>query len=311
MSKNISEVLLSTLSFASLSLCLPAAWRRAYEVTSGLTGLTRRRYRQFFSYDVPGTMQQIKGEIYSGVFKAIDPLPDERIIRGMTWFRRGISQNNAYDELIYYWSALENLDKLLEEALPSRCCKKEPKLGKGMLRFFVTVLKYDADAYWVLKNTRNDIIHGLVPLSRELTEKVRAQLPELRRACIAAFCFLLRIEPKIESRISEQLVGRGQPFSGHLEVDINLATVPSLEQIGQQPWIELPPNKLALAINEDGTLNANFDLKIGQTKMHNATLAGDEFSFAVYGAERRGDVKATHKKANGTAKQLTPRSGDA
>jgi len=303
MAKDITEVLLSTLAFASLSECPPAEWRRAYEATSGLTS---RRYRQHFSYHVPGTMQQIASEIYTGVFKSIDPLPDERLIRAMTWFRRGLSQDNVYDELIYYWTAFETLNGLLEAALPEPACKREPKLGKGILRYFVTHLSYDTDGYWVLKDTRNDIIHGLVPLSRELTDKVRTQLPELRRSCIAALCFLLGIEREIEDMIADQIIARGEPFSGHMEVDIDLPSVPPLKQIGQQPWIEFPPNKLTLGINEDGTLNAKIDVKIGETVAHNAKLVREEIYFAIYGTERRSNLAATHKTSDGVVSKLTP-----
>ena len=243
MAKDISEVLLSTLSFAGLSECPPANWRRAYETTPGLT---IRRYRQYFTYHVPGTMQQIETYIYSEVFRSIDPLPDERILRAMTWFRRGLSQENVYDELIYYWTAFETLNGLLEAALPEPVCKREPKLGKGMLRFFVARLRYGTDSYWVLKNTRNDIIHGLIPLTRELTDKIRSQIPELRRSCIAALCFLLGIASEIEDRIADQIIARGEPFSGHMEVNIDFPDIPPLEQIGQQPYIEFPANKLAL-----------------------------------------------------------------
>jgi hypothetical protein len=301
MAKDINEVLLSTLAFASLSECPPAEWRRAYEVTSGLTV---RRYRQYFNYHVPGTMQQIVNEIYTGVFKSIDPLPDERVIRAMTWFRRGLSQDNVYDELIYYWSALENLDGLLKAVLTKRCCGNEPRLGKGMLRFFVANLAYKTDDYWVLKNTRNDVIHGLVPLSRELTQKIRNQLPELRRSCIAALCFLLGIESEIEDRIADQIIARGEPFSGHMEVDIDLPDIPPLEQIGQQPYIEFPPNKLALSIKEDGTLNAKIDVRIGKTVVRNAKLIGEKIDFAIYGTKRRSILAATHKRSDGTVDQL-------
>jgi hypothetical protein len=303
--KDITEVLLSTLAFASLSECPPAQWRRAYEVTSGLTV---REYRQYFNYHVPGTMQQIANEIYTGVFKSIDPLPDERIIRAMTWFRLGLSQDNVYDELIYYWSALENLDGLLKGVLTKRCSEKEPRLGKGMLRFFVTSLGYKTDDYWVLKNTRNDVIHGLVPLSRDLTQKIRNQLPELRRSCIAALCFLLEIESVIEDRIADQIIARGEPFSGHMEVCIDLPSVPPLNQIGQHPWLEFPPNNLTLAVKEDGSLDVKLDVKIGKTVVRNAKILGDKIDFAIYGAERRGDAKVTHKKANGTVTPLTPRT---
>jgi len=214
----------------------------------------------------------------------------------------------VHDELIYYWSALENLDGLLKSVLTKRCCAREPRLGKGMLRFFVTRLQYNTDDYWVLKNTRNDVIHGLVTLSRELTQKIRAQLPELRRSCIAALCFLLEIETEIEDGIANQIVARGEPFSGHMEVAIDLPTVPPLEQIGQQPWIEFPPNKLTLAINEDGTLNAKIDVKIGKTEIHNASWIGETIDFAIYGAKRRSNVAMTHRRPDGTVSELAPRA---
>ena len=310
MAKDISEVLLSTLSFSSLSECPPANWRRAYEATPGLT---IRRYRQFFSYRVPGTMQQIGSRIYSEVFRSIDPLPDERILRAMTWFRKALSQDNSYDELIHYWSVLENLDGLLGTALlplpkgftnTNRGRFAEPKIGKGMIRFFVRVLHYKPDQYWRLKNTRNDIVHGLVPLSRGLTKKVHRQLPILRRSSVAALCYILGINAMIERAIARQILARGKPFSGHMEMDIEFPTIPPLEQTGKQPWIEFPPNKLTLAINSDGTLNAKIDMKIGKTVPHNAKLVGDKIDFVIHGAERRGKVEATHKRNDGTVEQL-------
>lgn len=314
MARDIAEVLLSTLSFASLSECPSAAWRRAYEITPGLA---IRRYRQFFSYRVPGTMQRVESRIYSEIFRTIDPLPDERIFRAMTWFRKALSQDNPYDELIHYWSTLENLDGLLEAALPglpvgftntNRGRFKEPTSGKGMIRFFVRTLHYKPDQYWKLKHTRNDIVHGLVPLSRALTKKVRDQLPILRRSCIAALGYILGIRSQIERAIAGQILARGEPFSGHMEVDIELPIVPPLQQIGQQPWIEFPPNKLALAVNEDGSLSAKIDVKIGKTVVHNATLVGDKIDFAIYGAERRHNLAGTHKKSDGTVSQLTPKA---
>jgi len=311
--KDTTEVLLGTLSFASLSECPPANWRRAYEATPGLSV---RRYRQYFTYHVPGTMQQVKTHIYSEIFRTIDPLPDERILRAMTWFRKALSQDNAYDELVHYWSVLETLDGLLEATLATlplgftntnRGRFKEPPSGKGMIRFFVRRLHYKPDQYWKLKNTRNEIVHGLVPLSRALTKKVRSQLPVLRRSCIAALGYVLGIKPQVEKAISEQILARGEPFSGHMEVDIDFPVTPPLAQIGQQPWIEFPPNKLTLGISKDGTLNARIDVKIGKTVAHNAKLLGEKIDFAIYGTKRRSNLVATHKGGDGIATPLTPR----
>jgi hypothetical protein len=304
--KDITEVLLGTLSFASVGACPPAVWRRAYEASPGLV---KRRYRQFFEYRIPGTMQQIDQAVYAAVFRAIDPLPDERIIRAMTWFRRGLGQASVYDRLIHYWSTLETLDGLLEVALPPPKAVTEPRLGKGMLRFFVAALGYTADAYWALKSTRNDVIHGLVPLSRELTEKIGAQMPELHHSCVAALCYVLKIEPETEAAIADLLVARGEPFSGHMEADIELPTVPPLDQIGLQPWMEFPPNKLSLSINSDGTLHAQIDVKIGEVEMHNAKLIDNGIRFTIYGAERRENVQAVRRKADGTTERLDPASG--
>jgi len=311
--KDICEVLLSTLSFASLSECPPANWRRAYEAAPGLTA---RRYRQYFNYHVPGTMQQINTHIYSDVFRTIDPLPDERILRALTWFRKALSQDNAYDELVHYWSVLETLDGLLQASLAelplgftntNRGRFKEPSSGKGMIRFFVRRLHYKPDQYWRLKNTRNDIVHGLVPLSRALTKKIWKQLPVLRQSCIAALGYVLGIRPQAEKAISEQILARGEPFSGHMEVDIDFPVIPPLAQIGKQPWIEFPPNKLTLDINENGTLNAKIDVKIGKTVVSNAKLLGDKIDFAVYGTKRRSNLAATHKSRDGIVSELTPR----
>lgn len=296
--KEITESVLVNLSFASSAACPPASIRRLYDATPTAVP---RVYRQWFAYDLPGTLQQRSQWITDALVGALDRAQNTQAFRALVLLRKGLSEDNWYDQFTAYWMALEALESELRKRLPKVRIAEEHRYDKGIMRFFHWHLYWMPGRYWRLKRTRDGMFHGTAHYTRNFTKRVSAYVPVLRLAVVDALAVVLDLPPRVGSVVKRQIPCAPQPLRGYCEVRITLEAVPSIREIGKQPFLEFTQPDVEFGMNSDGGLEVTFNQAIGKTRLHNANLHDDKYTFAIDLGPRRKNLTGVHRKASAPA----------
>lgn len=300
--KEIAEVIITYLSFASCSSCPSARPRRLYDATPGESS---RVYRQWFAYDVPGTIQQADQKIAGAVLRAIDASGNPASVRALALLRKGLSEENYYDQFSAYWMALEALNNDLKVRLPKLRLYKEGSFDKGIMRFFVRHLHWRYRNYVGVKHTRNGLFHCTEHHTRHFTKRIAGYVPLLRGAASQALGLVLDLPRSVTRALNTQKACIYRPFRGFCEVLIELDGIPSLAEFGRQPFLKFQKPHLQLGINEDGTLQVGLKQAIGKTELHNGKRCDSNYKFAIDHGPRRKNLKGIHTRGDGTEEVLT------
>jgi len=278
--QNISIHVLSIISCSSsASVSLPKTlW--AYDATPDLD---QREYR-LFVYDpllslstrrLDDTFLFRLLEIFINNYlqSNIDSDRKERILRAITSFRRGLSDNDdVLTEFLIHWSSLETMDVVYREIcnIPSKkiyvtcsSCKTEynycPKCGRED-----TFLKTQAlsgiedifailgqpEKYHQLRRLRNGIAHGFEQLAVSI-ETARQNLELVRKAVLLMIMRIFKIEETFQSQALEKIALKGK-FVPCWKLLMNGSFDPgNVREVSGHPLIEAKPSNLAAAIENN------------------------------------------------------------
>jgi hypothetical protein len=118
------------------------------------------------------TLRQIDEETFKAVFNAYTASPQDRgrILRALSWLRKGLNENDQTDEFVSYWIGIEILSCLLRDRLKMKA--RNPSQWAGIEDVFTR--KLSLSNFQDMKLARDELLHGLKELSATFIADVRS-----------------------------------------------------------------------------------------------------------------------------------------
>lgn len=269
-SKFLIENILSLIDFATYSYS-SSSFVSSYEASPDLE---MRRYKQVFH--IP-TQERNIAVINERIFEEIfGKRIEERILRGISWLRKGYLEQKYVDKFIAFWTGLESISELLcdfFEISPEdrkRICNKcgntiDKRVSSlGTKTLFLKEIENNNTLFRRIRGARGKLLHGGGPLSEKFIDEIKTYNPLIRKALITGIGKLLEISDETVKSVIQR---KPNSYSDRVKIIIktNLADFnpPGIEQFTKQPRLDMESNKLLKReVDNQGKLNITKDLKI-------------------------------------------------
>jgi len=256
------ENILTLIDFSTGS-CSSSSFVSSYDASPNLP---RREYKQVFR--VP-TRERNVTVIDMRVFgELFDKPKDERIVRSMSWLRKGYLEQNHVDRFIAFWTGLESINELLCDffGVPTKDRKfKCNKCGNtvdnlssiGIKKLFLKVAKVDNALFSQIRKARGKLLHGGGPLSNDFVNRIREYNTVVKKALVIGIGKLLQIDDKIiKSIIQRRSVLYSEEIKFIVKTNLVDFNPPGIGESGKQPRLDMAENKLLERIvDTQGTLD--------------------------------------------------------
>ena len=125
----------------------------------------------------------------------------------------------------------------------------------GIKKLFLDILKIDSNKFQKIRDARNDLIHGRNPLNMDFIKEIIEYNPLVKEALITGIGNLLQIENKIISKIIKyKSIKYIENFRIILKLNLIELEIPKLEEVDNQPRVDLDYNSMKPLINSEGEL---------------------------------------------------------
>lgn len=154
---------------------------------------------------VIGTPRKINIDIFNTVWRASDGHQAEsQVIRALEWFRKAIREKYIIDQFISYWVALE----IANSALNNIRRKRMKKLSPWTPVTLVFSNKIKTVGFTEVYRARNDILHGLKPISPNFFSRIRTYITPVRNAIVYLLVDILGLDDAVANAITSNTVRR-------------------------------------------------------------------------------------------------------
>lgn len=287
-SKILLENIFNVIDFSMSSASHPPLFLFGYDASPGLN---KREFKQCFYFLLnERNIVPINKKIFGEIFEKSNKTSDERIIRAISWLRKGYFEEKHIDKFIAFWTGLEAINELLDDFYKisdeerrfhcPHCGKSLFYITAGVEKLFIDELKLSKKQFDEIRRTRGKLLHGGGHLDNNFAQKIEEYNPTVQKALILGIGKLLRMDLSIIKEILNQ-VPRKYTEEIRLVIKSNLInfTPLGLERFGKQPRLELDKNLVKRQINNKGKLNLERHLEL---KRINAKFS-DDFSVDLLG----------------------------
>ena len=183
-SKNHVETLLNLISFSTLTYCDAATLVSIISITDEETHPFSYYVYPFSEQEIIGGLRIIDQPTFETVFEADDKSSyQSRTQRALTWLRKGIGEENAVDQFICYWTALEVIKGILRRNL--RYQIRNPGEWDGIKVILANKLSFQN--FDAIKHARRRLFHGGKEedkLDDDFLREIKAYLEPMRKALV-------------------------------------------------------------------------------------------------------------------------------
>jgi len=278
------ENILNLIDFSTSSASNVLLFDSSYDATPNLS---KRNYKQIFYIPISDrNVVVINEEIFKEIFHTINKNQDARIVRAISWLRKGYLEQKFIDKFVAFWIGLESINELLcdflnitKENRKRKCNKCGNEISSvslvGIKKLFLEKLKIDNDLFVKMRKARGKLLHGGGPLDDTFIEEVKKYIPLIRKALVMGIGQLLSIK---NENIENILQKSTRLYNERLRIvcKTNLINFepPALGEFNKQPRIDLSEqNLLNRVIDKDGKLNLKIKWSfIGKNATFNNTI---------------------------------------
>lgn len=261
--KTFVENMLNLIDFSTSSASNSPLFISVYESTEGLT---MRSFKQVFY--VPFSERNIvliDKDIFGGIFNNFDKNQDTRIMRAISWLRKGYLEQKFVDKFVAFWTGLESINELLcnffqisKEDRKIKCNKCGNEISSissvGIKNLFIN---NNTKEFENIRRVRGKLLHGGGPLDNTFVEEIKKYIPSVRKALIKGVSQLLLIKNEVIENILQK---SGRLYNEQLRIILkaNLTNFEplALDEFSKQPRVDLSEqNLLDRMVNKNGKLN--------------------------------------------------------
>lgn len=278
-SKIFIENILNLIDFSTSSASSTPLLISIYDTS---LGLLEREYKQIIYKPISErNINVINKNIFSDIFDAFNKNNDERIVRAISWLRKGYLERKHVDKFIAFWTGLESINELLcdlfkipsdERRLKCKYCGELLyPITVGIKKLFIDEIKIDEKKFENIRGARAKLLHGGGPLDNDFVNKIKEYNPIVKKTLIVGLSKLLGMEEKDTDKIIQQKTNLyNETIRFIIKANLVNFKPPEINEFGKQPKIDLiEENLLNRIIDNQGKLslkskimlksNANFN----------------------------------------------------
>jgi hypothetical protein len=148
----------------------------------------------FDSQEIIGSLSIVDETLFGTIFGAYDKSPDQqRILRALSWLRKGIGEENTVNEFISYWVGLEVTKPILKRNLARKM--RNPKEWVGVEDIFTNRLHFQ-NFDTIKQNARNGLLHGFRELDDNFIKEIESYVDPIRKTLIYCIGSILGLEDR-------------------------------------------------------------------------------------------------------------------
>lgn len=257
-SKEWVEAILNLISFSSLIYCDKAI------VVSIINIVKEEHPYRYYVYpfnekEVLGYLTKIDHSKFDEIFNAFDKSNEKpRILRSLSWLRKGIGEENSVDEFISYWTSLEVIKSILRRNLKTKL-KRVSDWG-GVEDIFITKLSFHN--FGSIIKARRRLFHGGREgdtLDNDFMEEIKGFLEPMRKALVYCIGSILNVENDAISVIANKIPKRNELYLYSIyKGDLINLPIDFNELVKDYPRFDVNVIEKKYSINEEGGLRTDF-----------------------------------------------------
>jgi hypothetical protein len=201
-SKNFAETILNLVSFSTLASCDSARLVSLIDIVDREPYPFRHYVYPFDDQEIIGSLRIVDEALFGIIFEAYDKSSDQqRIVRALSWLRKGIGEENRVNEFISYWVGLEVTKPILRRNLARRI--RNPREWAGVEDIFTNRLRFQ-DFDNIKQNARNGLLHGFRELDDSFIKEIESYVDLIRKTLIYCIGSILGLEDSITLKIANK-----------------------------------------------------------------------------------------------------------
>jgi len=201
-SKNFAETLLNLVSFSALASCDSARLVSLIDIVDREPYSFRHYVYPFDDQEIIGSLRIVDETLFGIIFEAYDKSSDQqRIVRALSWLRKGIGEENRVNEFISYWVGLEVTKPILRRNLARKM--RNPKEWAGVEDIFTNRLHFQ-NFDTIKQSARNGLLHGFRELDDNFIKEIESYVDPIRKTLIYCIGSILGLEDSITLKIANK-----------------------------------------------------------------------------------------------------------
>jgi hypothetical protein len=245
-------------------------------------GLVEREYKQVFYQPISErNISVVDKDMFSDIFNAFNKNNDERVVRAISWLRKGYLEQKHVDKFIAFWTGLESINELLGDYFKIPLEERKKKCDKcgaplypitaGVERLFVNKVKVDKVIFTKIRSARGKLLHGGGPLDDNFVNEIKDYNPKIRKALLFGIGKLLQVSDNtIENIIKKKPKAYTEKIRIIIKAKLTDFNPPDLSEFDKQPRLDLTENNL---LKREVNINGKLVLTINpKFKKVNATF---------------------------------------
>lgn len=282
-SKMFIENILNLIDFSTSSASSMSLFISIYNAS---LGLKERDYKQVIYQPISErNISVIDKDIFSEIFNAFDKNNDKRIMRAISWLRKGSLEQKHVDKFVAFWTGLESINELLGDyfKIPAeeriikcqKCGTSLYPITAGIERLFMDKLKVDKVIFKKIRNARGKLLHGGGPLDDNFINELKKYIPKIKKALSFGIGKLLQMsDNNIENIIKKKSKVYAEKIRIIIKAKLTNFNPPDLNEFNTQPRLDLIENNL---LKREVTKNGKLVLTINpKFKKVNATFKDEK-----------------------------------
>jgi uncharacterized protein YrzB (UPF0473 family) len=256
-SRNHVEALLSLICFSSLTHCAPAKLVSVINLTDKEVHPCKFYVYPFDGQEIIGSLTVIDESNFGKIFEAYDKSTYKpRILRALTWLRKGIGEENTIDEFVSYWIGLEVIKHIISPVETNTDEEWEKVEG-----IFADKLHFQG--FKKIKQAgRNGLLHGFRQLDEKFAKEIDSYIEPIRKTLIFCIGDTLGLEDNnllsIINRIPKRI--RWNPWA-IMKGGLRNLPLEFHELVAGYPTIDAEIIDKDFSINQKGELTLKYKIK--------------------------------------------------
>lgn len=282
-SKIFIENILNLIDFSTSSASSTPLFISIYDAS---LGLVEREYKQVFYQPISErNISVIDKDIFRDIFNAFNKNNDERVVRAISWLRKGYLEQKHVDKFIAFWTGLESINELLGDYFKIPAEKRKMKCRKcgtplfiitaGVERLFMDKVKVDKVIFTKIRSARGKLLHGGGPLDDNFVNELKKHIPKVKKALLFGIGELLQVSDNtIENIIKKKPKAYTEKIRIIIKAKLTDFNPPDLSEFDKQPRLDLIENNLLKReVTKNGKLVSTINPKF---KKVNATFKDEK-----------------------------------
>ena len=257
---SIIEIILNLISLTTVASC-----ENAEIISHIVIPAKKKTMAEFYSYPLSkdniiiGTPRKINESNLNYIWTGWDKSEHKnRVMRALSWFRKGLSEDGNVDKFICNWVAIEVLKSILRRMLLSR----RPKEWDGVKKVFELIggdVDFD-DVY----ETRCELLHGYQELNPEFLSKIANYVEPTRKALIICIFRALELPDTLASELASYVPRRMMKhFTAKIEGTLTSLPSSLAEIMTKPPLMEVDAKISKYRLKENGEVD--YDIRTTYT----------------------------------------------